>query len=326
VPMPGTLAALVHRHRRFLDRLAAEAFQPVPPLSTFATVGYHSVTVASAKPAAARPFAAFGILKPDASGNRAFDTPRRAREVAAWTRHAAGLACQGWPFAQVAAFVHGHDANGDRLKGDGADRRFMYLPLPTINSKLNRVEAIRRVLIVAPAGCKDQIDWVRRRLPGQELRNMQGQAIGLLNLLPTSDWVLRQYVGEARGWSTVTPVILPGHDDPDGLRKKLNKRRTSEEQKNLLERLNRRIVGLLHKAFSQAGLSPEQVNTIDELEWRKAGFRAGVDWADRYLRPDKLNGPQYHIRVRFRQPICGPLAVGAGRYRGLGVFAAEETG
>jgi len=164
---------------------------------------------------------------------------------------------------------------------------------------------------------------VRRRLPGQELLNLKGEPVGLLNILPTSDWVLRQYVGESRTWSTVTPIILPGHDDPDGLRKKLNNRPTSEEQKNLLERLNRRIVSLLHKAFLQAGLSPELVDTIEELDWSRVGFRAGLDLADRYLRPDKLNGPQYHVRVRFPHRIRGPLAIGAGRYRGLGVFATE---
>ena len=241
-------------------------------------------------------------------------------------RHVTGKVCDGWPFEETAAFVHGHDAAGNQIKGDKADRRFMYLPLPTINHKLNRVEAIRRVLIVAPAGCKDEIDWVRRRLPGQELQNLDGQSVGLLNILPTSDWVLKQYVGEAQTWSTVTPVILPGHDDPDGLRKKLNNRPTSEEQKNLLERLDRRIAGLLHKSFLQAGLSPELVNSIAELDWRRVGFRAGLDLADRYQRPEHLNGRPYHVRVRFAHPIRGPLAVGAGRYRGLGIFAVEEKG
>jgi CRISPR-associated protein Csb2 len=143
---------------------------------------------------------------------------------------------------------------------------------------------------------------VRRRLPGQELLNLIGQSVGLLNILPTSDWVLRQYIGQSRVWSTVTPVVWPGHDDRDEAKAR----------------------GLLQKAFLQAGLSPELVNTIQELDWQRVGFRAGTDLADRYLRPENLSGRQYHVRVRFSQPFRGPLAVGAGRYRGLGVFAAEE--
>jgi len=32
----------------------------------------------------------------------------------------------------------------------------------------------------------------------------------------------------------------------------------------------------------------------------------------------------YHVRVHFAHPVKGPLAIGAGRYRGMGLFAADE--
>lgn len=125
--------------------------------------------------------------------------------------------------------------------------------------------------------------------------------MGLLNLLPTSDWVLGQYTTEARTWSTVTPVIWPGHDDHDPVK--------AEK--------------ILRRAFHQAGLAPELVSGLEELAWRRVGFRAGLELAHHYRKPENLNGPMYHVRVRFPHPIRGPLAIGAGRYRGLGVFAAE---
>ena len=51
---------------------------------------------------------------------------------------------------------------------------------------------------------------------------------------------------------------------------------------------------------------------------------AGLDLASRYIPPKNLDHrPRYHVRVRFPHPIPGPLAIGAGRYRGLGLFAAE---
>jgi CRISPR-associated protein Csb2 len=129
---------------------------------------------------------------------------------------------------------------------------------------------------------------------------------GLLNILPTSDWVLRQYTGTARDWSTVTPVVWPGHDDKDA----------------------KKAGEMLRKAFVQAGLPPELVAGIggDDLDWRPVGFRAGLDLAYRYAVPDKLRGRLSHVRVRFPQPVRGPLAVGAGRYRGFGLFARDGDG
>jgi CRISPR-associated protein Csb2 len=298
VPRGGTLQALIGKHAAFLNRLDG-GFKPVPPLTAFDMVSYRRDT-----DSAPRPYVAFSILNPEASGNKSFDTPRRCRDVAAWVRHATGEVCKDWPFSNYAAFVHGHDENGNQTKGDRADERFMYLPLPTINSALNRVESIRRVLIAAPPGFKDRIDWIRRRLPGQELV-WNAEVIGLLNLLPTNDWVLNQYIGPkggSRTWSTVTPVVWPGHDDRD----------------------SQKAERILRKAFVDAGISRELVDGITEIAWRPVGFRAGVDLASRYCLPDRLNGQRYHVRVRFPHPIRGPLAVGAGRYRGLGLFAAES--
>ena len=45
--------------------------------------------------------------------------------------------------------------------------------------------------------------------------------------------------------------------------------------------------------------------------------------ATRPLRIEFL-GAMYHVTVTFPHPVSGPLAIGAGRYRGLGLFACEE--
>jgi len=320
VPVEGTLKDLGDKHAAFLGRLAPDGFKPVPPLTAYRVVGY-------ARPgdAAGREWVAFRILAadPDDPKTPAFDTPRRCREVAAWVRHATGEVCAGWPFGDTAGFVHGHDAAGKQLKGDGADDRFMYLPLPTINHALRRVESIRRVLIAAPPRCADRVEWVRLRLPGHDLCTTGGEVVGMLGSLPASDWVLGRYVGKARVWSTVTPVVLPGHDDPDHLRHRLRTNTDADTQKRLLLRLERRADQLLRKALGQAGLPAELVGPA-ELEWRAVGFRPGVEPARRYLLPESSNPwPAYHVRVRFPDEVRGPLAVGACRYRGFGLFAAE---
>ncbi|QVL30006.1 type I-U CRISPR-associated protein Cas5/Cas6 [Telmatocola sphagniphila] len=298
VPIQGTLDALISKHEAFLNRLSKDGFKPVPPLSTFKVVRYRRATDSASKP-----WIAFQILRPEADRIASFDTPRRCRDVAAWVRHVTGQVCDGWPFGSTESFVHGHAGPNRQLKGEEADKRFSYLPLPTINHALNRVEAIRRVLITAPPGFQDRIDWIRRRLPGQDLIDLEGEVKGILNILPTNNWVLEQYTTESCCWSTVTPVMWPGHDDNDA----------------------RKAEKLLRNAFIHAGLAPEVVAGIEELDWRPVGFRAGLDLAQNYRRPENLNGRMYHVRVKFAHPVRGPLAVGAGRYRGFGLFAKAEV-
>ncbi len=309
-PKQGTLDDLMAKHHAFLNRLQRdprgnESFLPVPPLSKFRVIPYRRESDLEGLP-----FVAFQILKPDLEGYRVFDTPRRCSDVARWVRHAAGQVCQGWRFQDaVEAFVHGHNGPDQPIRGPAADRRFMYLPLPSIErrgERGNHVGAIRRVLIAAPPGCADQIDWVRKRLAGFELVEKEGGAVrGILNLLAKSDWVLRRYTEPAATWATVTPVVLPGHDD-----RNVDKARA-----------------LLLKAFRQTGLAPELLNHPEfDFDFRKVGFLPGVDHADRYVLPEhpKVKGPRYHVWVRFPHAIPGPLAVGALRYRGFGLMVRTE--
>jgi CRISPR-associated protein Csb2 len=316
VATTGTLDALVDRHKRFLHRLDDGGFKPVPPLSTFRVVGYRR-----AFDPAPRAYTAFSLLKPDASGNRSFDPLRRTRDVAGMIRHAIASAAteQGWSKERINVFVHGKTPDGEKpSSGATSPDRLQFLPLPTINPL--RVDAIRRVLVAAPAQCGQEINWLQRALAGAELVNDKGAA-ALLTILPRSDHVLHQYVGEARTWSTVTPVILPGYDDPDHLRRKLKNGSGVETQQRYLARLNTRIEDLLRKAFRQAGYSQELVE-CSQLEWRQVGFRAGVDLASRYLPPENLShSPRIHVCVNFPSPVRGPIAVGSGRFRGFGLFA-----
>lgn len=292
-PTAGTLDDLMRKHQDFLNRLSDEGFRPVPPLREFAITQYRRA--GDPEP---RPNCVFHILKPDASGNLAFNTARRTRSVAAWIRHAVAEVCEPAGWHDFLPFVHGHNADGSTPNSAGnSSQRFQYLPLPTINSKLQRVESIRRVMVAAPAGFEDRIDFIRRRLLGHELR-WDNQIVGLLNLQTGRDWVREQYIRQSKTWSTVTPVVLDGFNDH-------NARKTEK---------------LLTKALANAGIMVPV-----EFEHSPFGFRAGVDPVRDFLRPEKLTGSLVHVRLRFAEPFSGPLAIGAGRYRGFGLFAAEDA-
>lgn len=292
VPIFGTLDDLMRKHQDSLNRITDEGFKPVPPLREFAVSHYRRST--DAEP---RPYCVFTILKPDASGNRAFNTARRTRDVAAWIRHAVGEVCQPAGWSDFLPFVHGHGADGQPNRSENSNHRFQYLPLPTINSHLHRVESIRRVMVVAPPGCQDRIDFIRRRLLGHALI-WDGNEIGVLNVQTGKDWVREQYVGSSKTWTSVTPVILDGYDDRSAVK--------TEK--------------LLRKALANAGITAE----IKELDWQPFGFIAGVEPARNFVRPEKLHGTMLHVRLQFKHSISGPLAFGAGRYRGFGLMVLVE--
>jgi CRISPR-associated protein Csb2 len=309
VPAVGTLEALGRRHEAFLGRLDGSGLAPVPQLTAFAVVSYR-------RPAdpASRPFVAFELRTPDFERFQPFAPTRHACAVAGMVRNAlADLAEQmrpfGWTQSEINTFVHGHTPDGERpARGPEADRRFAYLPLPSLERRGGGgvvVTAIRRVLIVCPPGDEGKVAWAKV-LSGRELTPLDNTPPAALRLIDKpaaalcADPNLGPYVGHGAVWSTVTPVVLPGFDDGNA------------------EKAER----LLRKAFVQAGMPPELVQTAC-LEWRRVGFRAGVDLATRYRRPEPCQLPRYHVRVRWPASIRGPLFVGAARYRSLGIFAVE---
>jgi CRISPR-associated protein Csb2 len=310
VPRIGTLNALRDKHQAFLTRLSAGGFKPVPPLTAFDTVGYRRDT-----DLADRPVVAFELRTTDFERFQPYDTTRRTPGVAGMVRNAVADLARltrpfGWTDQNINTFVHGHTADGtDRASGEGADSRFSYLPLPSLERRgpgAVHVGAIRRVLIAAPAEHRAAVTWARV-LSGTVLAPLGDTLPAALRLLDRpagglrTDTNLGPYVGDGRVWSTVTPVVLHRHEP------------TASE-----------IRGLFVAAFRHAGFSEEVANGV-VLEWRNVGFRAGVDLATRFRLPLGMTGPRFHVRVTFPHPIRGPLAIGSGRYRGLGLFATEVS-
>ncbi len=331
VPVQGTLDALMHRHKRFLNRLDSDMLTP-PPVLNYATVEYRRAT--DPPP---RPVAAFSLLKLDASGFRAFETARRALTVAGMMRHAAKLVAEhaGWAEPKVNAFIlgHGESKDSDEHVAVGL-RRFAFLPLPSIEArgqdKARVVGSVRRAILTAFGDeCGEEITWARRALSGQELIDEdKKQPIALLSLLPETEKIVRYYTRPAASWATVTPVVLPGYDDPAHYRRRLKRGTDLKEQKQLLGRLNDRVESLLRRAITQAGLSQVLADRA-ELEWRKVGFWPGTDLAQRYGVPDHLRRfPRFHVRINWRDAngrpvqVRGPVCIGGGRFCGLGLFAS----
>ena len=111
--------------------------------------------------------------------------------------------------------------------------------------------------------------------------------------------MVRRYVGEHQIWSTVTPVVLPGFDDGKQVK---------------AERL-------FLKAVRQASIP---IDGITDVTLRRAPFWPGSQHPRDYRRPKYLKHlPDWHARIEFREPVSGPLAIGAGRHAGLGIMAHD---
>ncbi len=301
-----------------------DGFRPVRPLACFDVVNYHSPTV-EGLPDAVRPMVAFEIHRTiddqesspaGKSKFRPFHPVRQVATVAGMFRHATAKVARemGMPEAQVVEQIEGHGGG----KGGQATTpfRFQFLPLPSLTPV--GVSGIRRLIMVGPSG--SNMAPFRQRLNGVELIDGRTQrSVAMLSYIPTSDKQLSPFIGPSTTWTTVTPVILPGYDDPAKLRRKLNAGASADVQKQLLSRLHDRVLELIWKAFGHAGWTSDALAGV-EVEYRNVGFMRGLELANCYELPPH-DAPRYHLRVRFPRPVRGPLAIGGGRHRGLGLFA-----
>ena len=317
VPTEGTLQDLDRRHAAFQARTSLEdpILRPPAAISQFKLVAYARPTQS-----AAVNYAGFTLMRADADELRAFDTIRGGMVVAGMLRHAVRIATEraGWEEARVRSVVLGH--------GEGGHSRLLLVPVPSIEPRgpgAEVVGAVRRVMVFSTDTASRDVAWIQRALGGMDLVDESTGAVrAVLAAAARSDSVLARYVGESTTWVTVTPLVLPGHDDPGGIRKKLRHERSSEDQKLMILRMQKRRESLVRKALLHAGLG-EALAFSAQVELSDAGFVAGVDVASRYAVPAHLQGaPRLHVRLRWPSAVAGPLCIGSGRFSGLGLFVA----
>ncbi|HXF52811.1 MAG TPA: type I-U CRISPR-associated protein Csb2 [Hyphomicrobiaceae bacterium] len=246
-----------------------------------------------------RPVHAFSLVDNDGA-YRSFD-PREAIKVAAWLRHAAHERAKAMKLDAdfIERFVCGHGENAE-AKND----RFSYLPLPTIAPK-GRDGRIRRVLLAEPlGGGGGKAQGIARRLAGASLyaegQDENGERkwrADLRAIDPSGDGVTLRYLRKAHTFGSVTPLVLPGRDD---------------------FRM-RKAHALVLKGLAQAGYT----TPVAEISLQREPVFPGAEMARAYRVPAYLKEfPRTHAIITFSEEVPGPVAIGAGRHIGLGLFAA----
>ena len=306
----GTLAALQRRYEGFVHRIGRDGFTPVEPLTRFKVIGYRRRT-----DPITRPRAVFELRHDDGSFCRY--PQRKLMHLAGMMRHLAKEMMLRSPPAAVdddwvERYVVGH-----RDKNATGHRQFSYLPLPSIGHP-HADQAVRRVMIAAPVGDDAWLEHLASRLEGRRLEPERGDEFGeqgpptLVRIY--RDIVGRRYTVTANRWASVTPVILPGHDD-----------RKAAKTRKLIE----------------TALAQSSIEQTCEFEWspfsrfpkslsaHKYDKRGQEKGRIGYLRPTHL-GTQtaVHLTLQFNDDakVPGPLIIGAGRHCGFGLMAPHPAG
>lgn len=308
-PSPGTFQALIRRHARFLRRIdrddrGEQFFNPVPALTTFQMVHYRPAS--QVRP---RPFAVFQ-LQAD-SENKPFSySQSKLIHIAGMVRHLAIKAFERSPPRDVddqwlESFVAGHVLDA------GKHQQFSYVPLPSIGNP-HADHAIRRVMVIAPHGAQDWLDHLVNLLAGEQLEaTSETKWSGPPALVHVrGDGVTRCYTKESNTWVSVTPVILPGHDD----------HRPAKTRK------------LIEKGLLQSGIDQKCDYEWSPFPYFPKSLTAHKYGRDKqptgYIRPSHLlNQTAIHLKLTFQDQVIipGPLTIGAGRHCGLGVMAAVQV-
>jgi CRISPR-associated protein Csb2 len=285
VPVAGLLEDLKEVYRRHTQRIGATEVNSNTRMESYRLERY---APAGKKQAA---LACFEMVQ--LAGERNYSHPGwRSQDVAAWVRHAALEALKREGLSQWGEYVSGH--------GEDGNLRVSFVPLLSVGHA-NADGRVRRVLITEPAEATGEVtEFLGRVLDGAVLVDDRGQARCQLAAVSRADRMVERYLGTARKWRSVTPVILNGYNS---LRGQINLKKTDQ---------------LVRQALGKGGFPNEM---IDEVFVQAAPWAPNTPAARESFRAQHLRKwPSYHVEVRFRSSVAGPVLAGIGRHVGLGLF------
>lgn len=310
-PAPGSLASLVRRHaaQRLIpdgEGKTARLLFSNAPRPRFVAIAYAGVR-----------------------HRLVFELRDRERDARLWP----------WPLAQVAPLVERlRDAAAARLRealpgaadeidraligrtSDGRQpgpvtRRVRITPLPSIGHE-HVDRAIRRVVIEIPNACPLRADDVAWAFAGLESADPDSGVVDPIVLVRAAgDDMLRHYEGPARRWRTITPIALP----ESARRRRIEPSRQREEAKPGSERAEEhaRAISAVHTALRHAGLRAE----VTDVRVQREPFDARGHLAEAFAPATRFDKERlWHVELSLNIPIDGPVALGDGRFLGLGIM------
>jgi CRISPR-associated protein Csb2 len=330
-PCAGTLDSLLSRHEAMLNRLVAGVLREDLPTLRF-SAGLRR------EHAGAQLVLAVRTPVGDGSDRPLPIAPKATAVIASGIRqHLAGVLIEalgrrrvpvGFSVDEVERLVLGRGAGPD-----DKIRRISIMPLPSIGHEYSD-GLLRRVLVSIPPACPIPAEVIRRALSDTEFEldlpetgvdSLRLRLAGPIEFASDPDVearetsMLKRYVGPARIWRTVSPIVLPGArtraratDDPE-TKARMDEQRLMREE------------ALFRRAMQDAGID---LTEVERVQLKREPFGGGQPRADAAWKlPRNAKGrrwlagrPRVHAEILFTHARAGPLAVGDGRYLGLGLF------
>lgn len=186
--------------------------------------------------------------------------------------------------------------------------RVRIIVLPSIGHE-HTDPSIRRLLVDVPQSCGLDHRDVRWGFSGLELVDR-----GVILVEASNRAMLAHYQKPATVWSSVTPVALSAG------RRRIDPDLVSEQAKGGVERdeEERSACAAVRQAFRQAGVRAQPIS----IEVQREPFAPRLPRAEEFAAPPRFSKHSlWHIRATFLDLVEGPLAIGNGRFLGLGLLA-----
>jgi CRISPR-associated protein Csb2 len=197
--------------------------------------------------------------------------------------------------------------------------RVRIIPLPS-TGHIHADREIRRVLVETPPGCLLHPNDIQWAFSGLDLIDQDCGEILATLIRTDDDSFLGHYVGKDERayclWRTVTPAVLP----ESARRRRIDPARKTQEAKAGSERRaeQERAAAAVGQALRHVGVRESMHTVRVQREPFEANGRRVEDFAEG-TRFEKHRF--WHVEIEFSGPVQGPLAIGDGRFLGLGVMA-----
>lgn len=316
VARPGYLAELRHEHAAYLEAQAAGGGVTVgraPYRLPAVPVFYSRQPEAAAPPV---PSAAGGWLAFEFTGEK--PGAWAATEIAGKVKtvllsHLRKLGCPG----DMQALFAGHAPDGSPLRGEHP----AFWALPAVGHQRSDGR-IMGAAVSVPASAGEQVwEWAQKAAgswkahAGCKLglgggRTLAARPVGEGTPRPAASVLRRRWAGPDAGttlWASATPIALP--------------RTPGDLNRGLPETRLKRWAA----AAAEVARTVEGVGLPRPVAVRLAASAPGAVAVERLpkFRPDKktrMVKTLMHACIEFEEPVSGPMALGAGRYCGLGLM------